>query len=153
EQNPRRRGRRALAWRASVRKAYSQCVPMRMADAQAAKGGRGLRPPLHLVHRELRHRWHAFPVLPGPLRIGGVAVERALVDALGDGGDAEKAEGDEEGPVGDAVETRPAAISFDIFRLGRNPRRFTIDAAKTVPRIGHSPVHALIGEVRKRVSE
>src|ERR1700734_785426 len=46
-------------------------------------------------------QWQGLAELPGELRIRGVAVERALIDALMDRNAAKEAEGDEEGPIGD----------------------------------------------------
>ena len=71
---------------------------------------------------EKRHR---IAIEPGLLGIGGVAVKRALVDALADRREAEKREGEVEGPVADAGDAAPLAVARDIVALrtaGRAPR-------------------------------
>ena len=59
---------------------------------RAAASGSAAR--LRRLHRKARHQRHGLPHLSRPLRVRGVPIQRALVDALDDRGDAEETEGD-----------------------------------------------------------
>src|SRR5690348_14836323 len=61
------------------------------------------------------------------------AGEDAAVDALADGGEAEDRKRHVEIPVRDAAAPGAAAISFEIFFLGRNSTRRKVDPRERAP--------------------
>ena len=64
--------------------------------------------PCDRLHGQRRQEPDRLAVGPRLFRVGGVAVERALVDALADRGQPEEGKGEVEGPVVDAVDARAA---------------------------------------------
>src|SRR5690606_33378517 len=88
-------------------------------------------------------------------RIRRVAIERALVDALADSGEAEEGEGEAEGPVVDAGKAATGAVALDIFLLARDAERLAVDATKAAERrlVRQPPLHALISDVGERMAK
>src|SRR5690606_20153937 len=92
---------------------------------------------------------------PGLLRVRGIAVERALVDALADRREPEEGEGEAEGPVVDRADAAPPAVGGDVILLARDAERGAVHAAQTLEAriVRQPPLHALVGNVGKGVAQ
>ena len=88
------------------------------------------------------------------LGVGGIALQRAGIDALDDRGEAEDVVGEVEIQLGNAVATGALAIGLDIGLHGRNAVRLQIHTEETTAHFRrHDPAHQLIGEIGQRVAE
>src|SRR5262245_36208461 len=107
------------------------------------------------LHSHPRHQRHALAGLECLLRIGGGAIETALLDALHDSREAEEGEREAILPRGNARDGHPLAIFGHIFLLRWNAKRLAIDAGEAAHRlvVGKAPLHALVSEVGEGVAD
>src|SRR5690606_9035354 len=97
--------------------------------------------------RQTRQELHGRSIGTSLLRVGGIAVEGALVDALADRCETKEGEGQVVGPVVDAGDPAPPAIGLDIGLLRGNAERRAVESAQP-PKTGivrQAPLHALVG--------
>src|SRR5215213_8731009 len=80
--------------------------------------------------RHSGHHRHGLAHAAGALRVGGIAVEGTLVDALEDRREAKEAEGEIERPVAGHLGPGPPAIELDIFGFCGNAMGLPVDAAQ-----------------------